>query len=166
MLSNTSLNPEVREYKKAYGQFSSNKTQKPETLKPYKIELDAQEGENEGVRGIDFENGDLKIKQSGAYLIIACPQIGKLSGVIPRWIDFWVRVNGIDVLNSNIRCVIQDPGEKIAVMLNLVWSLNKKDIVNIMMAKETNVDGLGIEAIQPVNEPTIPSIIVTIVQLD
>ena len=108
----------------------------------------------------------LKIKQSGAYLIIACPQIGKLSGVIPRWIDFWVRVNGIDVTNSNIRCVIQDPKEKIAVMLNLVWSLNKKDTVNIIMAKETNVDGLGIEAMQPVNEPTIPSIIVTIVQLD
>ena len=166
MLSNTGLNPKVREYKKAYGQFSSNKTQRPETLKPYKIELDAQEGENEGVRGIDFENGDLKIKQSGAYLVIACPQIGKLSGVIPRWIDFWVQVNGIDVPNSNIRCVIQDPAEKIAVMLNLVWSLNKKDIVNIMMAKETNVDGLGIEAMQPVNEPTIPSIIVTIVQLD
>ncbi len=166
MLSNAGLNPEVREYKKAYGQFSSNKTQKPETLKPYKIELDTQEGENEGVRGIDFENGDLKIKQSGAYLIIACPQIGKLSGVIPRWIDFWVRVNGIDVPNSNIRCVIQDPEEKIAVMLNLVWSLNKNDTVNIMMAKETNVDGLGIEAMQPVNEPTIPSIIVTIVQLD
>ena len=100
------------------------------------------------------------------YLIIACPQIGKLSSPIPRWIDFWVMVNNRDVANSNIRCVIQDPAEKIAVMLNLVYPLNKRDTVNIMMAKETIVDGLGIEAIQPVNEPTIPSIIVTIVQLD
>lgn len=100
------------------------------------------------------------------YLIIACPQIGKTTGTIPRWIDFWVRVNGRDLPNSNIRCVIQDPAEKIAVMLNVVWGLNKKDIVNIIMTKETIVDGLGIEAMQPVNEPTIPSIIVTIVQLD
>ena len=44
--------------------------------------------------------------------------------------------------------------------------LKSGDILNIMMATETMDEGLGIEAIAPIGEPTIPSIIVTIVQLD
>jgi len=34
------------------------------------------------------------------------------------------------------------------------------------MAAETDSEGIGIEAIEPDGEPTIPSVIVTIVQLD
>jgi hypothetical protein len=163
MLSNNTR--QNYEYKKAYGQFSSNVSQTPNTLKPYQIELDPMES-SEMIRGIEFENGNIRIKQSGIYLLIACPQISKLSGYIPRWIDYWVRINGRDVPNSNIRSVLQMPDEKTVVMLNLVWPMNKGDIVNIMMALEVITDGLGIEAIQPKGEPRIPSIIVTLVQLD
>jgi len=35
-----------------------------------------------------------------------------------------------------------------------------------MMAVEVESEGLGIEAIEPDKEPTIPSVIVTLVQLD
>jgi hypothetical protein len=35
-----------------------------------------------------------------------------------------------------------------------------------MMSGETENEGIGIEAIEPDGEPAIPSIIVTIVQLD
>jgi len=156
----------VREYRKAFGQFSSNRTQRLETLKPCEIELDSQEDVAGGVHTIDFEKGDILIKQSGIYLIIACPQIGKVRGTIPRWIDFWVRLNNVDVPNSNIRTVVMDPQEKTVVPLNAVLPLNRGDTLNIMMAAETIGEGLGIEAIQPDGEPTIPSIIVTFVQLD
>ena len=97
------------------------------------------------------------IKQPGIYLLIACPQIGKVSGTTPRWLDFWVRVNNIDVSNSNIRAVVTDPQEK---------TDNSGDTLNIMMSTETMDEGLGVETITPKGEPTIPSIIVTIVQLD
>ena len=106
------------------------------------------------------------IKRRGIYLLIVCPQIGKVSGTTPRWLDFWVRVNNIDIPNSNIRAVVTDPREKTVVPLNAVLSLNTGDILNIMMTIETIDEGLGLEAIAPNGEPTIPSIIVTIVQLD
>ena len=106
------------------------------------------------------------IKQPGIYLLIACPQIGKVSSTTPRRLDFWVRVNNIDVSNSNIRAVVTDPQEKTVVTLNVVLPLNSGDTLNIMMSTETMDEGLGVETITPKGEPTIPSIIVTIVQLD
>ena len=158
--------PGARDYRKAFGQFSSNKTQRPNTLKPVEIVLDAQEDVAGGVHSIDFDKGDIVIKQSGMYLLIAGPQIGKVRGTTPRWIDFWVRINNIDIPNSNIRAVIMDPQEKTVVPLNAVLPLNRGDTLNIMMATEIIDEGLGVEAIEPDGETTIPSIIVTLVQLD
>jgi hypothetical protein len=152
-----------RDHRKAFGQFSSNKTQRPITSEPVKLELNSVSFVH---FGIDFNKGDIVIKQRGIYLLIACPQIGKVSGTTPRWLDFWVRVNNIDVSNSNIRTVVMDPQEKTVVPLNVVLPLDSDDILNIMMATETKDEGLGVEAIAPIGEPTIPSIILTIVQLD
>jgi len=155
-----------RDYKKAFGQFSSNKTQRVNTLKPVEVLLDAQADSGGGVHTIDFNKGDIIIKQSGMYLIIAGPQLGKVRGATPRWIDLWLRVNNIDVPNSNIRAVIIDPEEKTVAIMNSVFPLNRGDTLNIVMAAETIEEGMGLEAIAPDGEPTIPSIIITIVQLD
>ena len=161
-----SQNAGFRDYRKAFGQFSSSKTQRANTLKPIELELDSQEDAAGGVHTIDFDKGDIIIKQSGMYLIIAGPQIGKVRGTTPRWIDFWIRVNNIDIPNSNIRAVIMDPHEKTVVPMNAVLPLNRGDTVNLMLAVETIDEGLGVEALAPDGEPTIPSIIVTVVQLD
>ena len=72
----------------------------------------------------------------------------------------------IDVPNSNIRAVLIDPEEKTVAMMNSVLPLNRGDTVNIVMAAETIEEGMGLEAIAPDGEPTIPSIIITVVQLD
>ena len=50
---------------------------------------------------IDFDKGDVIIKKSGIYLVIAGPQIAKLRGA--KIIDFWLRVNNVDLPNSNVR---------------------------------------------------------------
>jgi hypothetical protein len=131
---------------RAFGQFSSRDTQRPESTDPIEIKLTEQEDMFGGEHTIDFVQGDIEIKQSGMYLIIAGPQIGKLSGDKPRWIDFWLRANNVDIPNSNIRAV-------------------KGDTLNIMMSTETADEGLGIEAIQPIGEPLVPSIILTIIQM-
>lgn len=165
-VSSTGRNQAGRDYRKAFGQFSSSKTQRINTLKATEVELDDQEDVAGGVHTIDFEKGDIVIRQSGMYLVIACPQIGKVRGTTPRWIDFWVRLNNIDVPNSNIRAVIMDPQQKTVIPLNIVLPLNRGDTMNIMTAVETIDEGLGLEAIAPDGEPTIPSVIVTIVQLD
>src|SRR5207245_3750407 len=109
-------------YRKAFGQVSSNKTQRTNTLNPVEVELDTQAEVSAwgGVHTIDFDKGDIVIKQSGMYLLIAGPQIGKVTGTIPRWLDFWVRVNKVDIPNSNIRAVVVDPQQKNVVLLNTV----------------------------------------------
>jgi len=155
-----------RDYKKAFGQFTSSLSQRINILKPVEIKLDSQEDVAGGIHSIDFEKGDIIIKQSGMYLIIAAPQVGKIKGIRTRWVDFWLKVNNIDLANSNVRRVLTDPQEKDVIPLNVVTPLNRGDTVNVMMAAETESEGIGIEAIEPEGEPAIPSIIITIVQLD
>ncbi len=155
-----------KDYRKAFGQFSSCKTQRVDTLKPIEIQLHSQEDAAGGVHTIDFDKGDVLIKQSGMYLIIAGPQVGKNKGTRNRWIDFWLRVNNVDVPDSGVRRVLTDSQEKDVIPLNAVIPLNRGDTLNIMMAGETDTEGIGIEAIEPDGEPSIPSIILTIVQLD
>jgi len=154
------------DYRKAFGQFSSKKTQRVDILKPIEIILDSQEDTAGGVHTIDFDKGDIIIKQSGMYLILAGPQVGKNTGTRNRWIDFWLRVNNVDVPDSNVRRVLTDSQEKDVIPLNAVVPLNRGDTLNVLMSAETDTEGIGIEAIEPDGEPTIPSIILTIVQLD
>ena len=151
--------------KKAFGQLSSRETQRPDTLKPVKIVLTDQEKISSGQHTIEFKKGDILIQQSGMYLIIMGPQFSKLSGDQPRWIDFWLRVNNVDVPNSNVRAVIKDPAEKDVIMLQVLTHLSKGDFLNSMMSVEALGEGIGIEAIKPEGEPLVPSIILTIVQM-
>lgn len=116
-----------RDYRKAFGQCSTSKTQRISTLKPVEVLLDAQADAGGGVHTVDFNKGDIIIKQSGIYLIIAGPQVGKVRGATPWWIDLWLRVNNIDVPNSNIRAVLIDPEEKTVAMMNSVLPLNRGD---------------------------------------
>lgn len=160
------LTQQARDIRKAFGQFSSSKTQVCNTLKPVEIEFDAQEDVLEATQSVDFDKGDVIIKKSGIYLVIAGPQIAKLRGARNRWIDFWLRVNNVDLPNSNVRRVLTDSQEKDVIPMNAVCPLNRGDTLNIMMAAETEGEGIGIEALQPDGEPTIPSIILTLVQLD
>jgi hypothetical protein len=150
---------------RAFGQFSSSITQRPETTDPVKIKLTNQEDSFSREHTIDFLQGDIKIKTSGIYLIIAGPQIGKQSGDTPRWVDFWLRVNDDDVPNSNVRAVIKDAYQKDVIVLQILTKLYKGDTLNIMMSVEVAGEGIGIEAIQPPREPLIPSLILTILQM-
>ena len=150
---------------KAFGQLSSAQSQRPNTLKPVEVILDTQEDTYGKEHTVDFVKGDVIIKHSGMYLIIAGPQVGKLSGDQPRWIDFWLRVNNVDVPNSNVRQYVSDPLDKDVIITQTVTRLNKGDTLNVMMSVEVQNEGLGIEAIQPMGEPLVPSIILTVLQL-
>jgi len=150
---------------RAFGQFSSSSTQRPESTDPVEISLTDQEDMFGGEHTIDFVQGDIEIKKTGMYLIIAGPQIGKTKGNDARWIDFWLRSNNVDIPNSNIRAVIKDACQKDVIVLQVLTKLNAGDTLNIMMSTETADEGVGIEAIQPPGEPLIPSIILTIIQM-
>lgn len=155
-----------REYRKAFGQFSSNFSQTVDASEHLKIDLDSQEELQSGSHSIDFDRGDIKIKQSGMYMILAAPQVCRAKGSISRWIDFWIRINNRDLPNSTVRRAVGDFKQKDVVPLNAVTPLKSGDMINIMMTAEKDDEGIGIEFIEPDGEPGIPSIIVTIVQLD
>ena len=150
---------------RAFGQFSSSKAQRPDSTDPVEIKLTDQEDMFGGEHSIDFVQGDIEIKTSGMYLIIAGPQIGKTGGDQARWIDFWLRVNNVDVPNSNVRAVLKDQSQKDVIVLQVLTRLNKGDTLNIMMSVEKEGEGIGIEAIQPPGEPLVPSIILTMIQM-
>ncbi len=150
---------------RSFGQFSSCETQRPDSTDPIEIKITDQEDMFGGQHTIDFVQGDIEIKTTGMYLIMAAPQIGKTSGNDARWIDFWLRVNNVDVPNSNVRAVLKDQSQKDVIVLQTLTRLNKGDTLNIMMSVETADEGLGIEAIQPPGEPLIPSIIFTMMQI-
>lgn len=150
---------------RAFGQFSSSKTQRPDSTDPVEITLTDQEDMFGGEHSIHFVQGDIEIKTSGMYLVIAGPQIGKTSGDQARWIDFWLRVNNVDVPNSNVRAVMKDQCQKDVIVLQVLTRLNEGDTLNIMMSVEATGEGLGIEAIQPPGEPLVPSIILTMLQM-
>ena len=150
---------------RAFGQFSSCETQRPDTTDPVEIKLTDQEDMFGGEHTIDFVQGDIEIKKTGMYFIIGGPQVGKQSGDQSRWVDFWLRVNNVDHPNSNVRYTIKENHQEDVIILQVLTRLNQGDTVNMMMSVEKEDEGIGIEAIQPPGEPLVPSIILTIMQM-
>jgi len=54
---------------KAFGQFSSCETQRPDTTDPVEIKITDQEDMFGGEHTIDFVQGDIEIKKKGMYFI-------------------------------------------------------------------------------------------------
>ncbi len=141
-----------------YAQISSTEDQRPTVTTPVQVELN----QNDSISGIlhSAENpGTINIVDSGIYVIIAAPQVGRTSGTKARFVDFWLRKNGTDIPNSNVRVVIGEDSSKDVIVNQTMMPFNAGDLINIMMSVEVPDEGLGIEAIHPTGEPLIPSII-------
>ncbi len=141
-----------------YAQISSTEDQRPTVTTPVLVELN----QNDSISGIEHtaENpGTIKISDSGIYVLIAAPQVGRTSGTKARFVDFWLRKNGTDIQNSNVRLVIGENSSKDVIVNQSMMPFNSGDLINIMMSVEVPDEGLGIEAIHPTGEPLIPSII-------
>jgi len=141
-----------------YAQISSTEDQRPSTTTPTQITLN----QNDSISGIEHSAespGTIKIQDSGVYVLIAAPQVGRTSGTKKRFVDFWLRKNGTDISNSNVRVEIDGEGSKDVIVNQSMLPFEAGDLVNIMMSVEVPDEGLGIEAIHPTGEPLIPSII-------
>ena len=141
-----------------YAQIISTLDQRPETTDPVPVLMD----QNDAISGIEHSHdnpADIKIVESGTYVVIASPQVGRKSGNGPGSVDFWLRRNQDDIANSNVRCTIRDDDHKDVVVNQTMMSFKSGDILNVMMAVEKIGEGLGIEAIKTEGRPLIPSII-------
>ena len=141
-----------------YAQIISTIDQRPDTTEPVPVFMD----QNDQISGIEHSvehPGDIRISESGVYVLIAAPQVGRVSGDGPGHVDFWLRKNGMDIPNSNVRCTIKTDDDKDVVVNQTMSAFKKGDVLNIMMAVDKTGEGLGIEAIKTPNRPLIPSII-------
>ncbi|MGD8300109.1 MAG: hypothetical protein PVG77_05345, partial [Nitrosopumilaceae archaeon] len=89
-----------------FAQLSCNHDQRPKKAKeatPISLNV------NDAITGIEHftskDNSVIRIKRSGLYFIMAAPQVGRKKGNEPRYIDIWLRKNGEDVPNSNVRTI-------------------------------------------------------------
>ena len=107
------------------------------------------------------DNSIIRIKQSGLYFIITAPQIGRKKGSTSRYLDVWMRKNGEDVPNSNIRANLYHGTSKDVIVNQTMIPLFREDEIQLMMSVENGSEGIGLEAIKPKGEPTIPSVILS-----
>ncbi len=141
-----------------YAQIISTLDQRPETTDPVPVFMD----QNDGISGIEHSAdhpADITISESGTYVVIAAPQVGRLSGNSTGHVDFWLRKNNKDIPNSNVRATIRTSEEKDVIVNQTMMSFNAGDVLNVMMAVSKVGDGLGVEAIKTEGRPLIPSII-------
>jgi hypothetical protein len=141
-----------------YAQIISTLDQRPESTQPVPVFMD----QNDEISGIEHSiehPADIRISESGVYVLIAAPQVGRLSGNGPSHVDFWLRKNGSDIPNSNVRATINTDEDKDVVVNQTMSAFKAGDTVNVMMAVDTVGEGLGIEAIKTPDRPLIPSII-------
>ena len=74
-----------------FAQIISTIDQRPETTEPVPVFMD----QNDAISGIEHSNehpADIKIVESGTYVLIAAPQVGRKSGDGPSSVDFWLRI--------------------------------------------------------------------------
>jgi hypothetical protein len=141
-----------------FAQIISTMDQRPDTTESVPIFMD----QNDAISGIVHTPdrlSDIVIQESGTYVVIAAPQVGRTSGDGASSVDFWFRRNGTDIANSNVRCVLQTNQNKDVIVNQTMMPFSAGDVINVMMAVEKTGEGLGIEAIKTSGRPLIPSII-------
>ncbi len=141
-----------------FAQIISTIDQRPDTTDPVPVFMD----QNDAISGIEHSSehpGDIRIVESGTYVVIAAPQVGRTSGDGASAVDFWLRKNGQDIQNSNVRCTLKGKDDKDVIVNQTMMPFNAGDVLNVMMAVEKTGEGLGIEAIRTEGRPLIPSII-------
>lgn len=148
---------------RTHAQISDSTSQQPIVTTPIEISMDT----DDDLSGITHPTPqDIIVPETGTYFILAAPQTVRTSGAMPRFIDFWLRINDVDVVNSNVRVSLDKNSDTDVILTQYNLDLTALDKINIMMSISATGEGLGIAAINPAGEPRIPSIIVTLIKIN
>jgi hypothetical protein len=153
----------------AYAQLSSAKTQRSKTHEPVKVQFELRDA----ISGVDFDprinNSSIGIKHDGAYFVMAAPQVGRLhaDSTKPACANFFISINDKPLENSNVTLCLpkEDNTTKDVIITQGIIPLHEGDNVSVMMSTIDYEDGMGAEALNPEDEPTVPSIIFSIFRL-
>ena len=141
-----------------YVQMMSMLDQRPNTTEPVPILMDQNDAASK-IWHSSKRHGDVRISESSTYVVIAVSQVGRLLGNGASNVDFWLRKNGKDIPNTNVRCTLQTDQNKDVIVNQVMMPFQADDVINVMMAIEKTGEGLGIEIIKTEGKPTIPSMI-------
>ncbi len=156
-----SVPPPVR----AWIQASDGYDQVPISTDPYEITL----SDNDQKSGIIHvaNMSDITVEYPGEYFVMMAPQVGRDSTGGAKWVDFWFRVNDVDVPDSGVRAHLVNTADATdVIIMQTLIELNATDHINLMMGVESIGQGLGMHHIDPVGKPDIPSIIFTMYKVN
>lgn len=122
------------------------------------VQIDRVDGESNV--SLDISTGAISIKNKADYLIVAAPQVGRLNAGNIANFRCWIRVNGVNVPDSNVLLNLESVNAKDVIVCQILVHLEDGDKVEVMMATDNAAAGVGIEALQPTpDEPMVPAII-------
>jgi hypothetical protein len=116
----------------------------------------------DGARNVDLDTstGAITIKSEADYLVVAAPQVGRLNPGNVANFRCWIRLNGVNVPDSNVLLNLESADAKDVIVCQVLVHLSEGDNVEVMMATDNAAAGVGIEALQPTpDEPMVPAII-------
>merc|ERR1712113_480917 len=118
----------------------------------------------DGIKGVTFSEENpsvIGIESDGTYMIIIAPQVGGADVEGLATADFWVRLNGEDVANTNVRWKAFHDYTDVIIIQGVYGGLVAGDKVEVM--------GSGINSeivlIEEEGQPAVPSIIVTVYKI-
>lgn len=148
-----------------FAQLSDSTNQEPTVLTPVKVTMNTNDKLVGVTHSTSSNTADIIIQKKGTYMIIAAPQFGRTLGSQARFVNFWFRVNNVDVANTNVRGTLGFQTDTDVIITQIALSLNVNDVVNVMMSIEALSEGIGIKATTVAGEPLIPSIIFTMYKI-
>ena len=102
----------------------------------------------------------MTIANAADYLIVAAPQVGRQNPGDVANFRCWLRVNGVNVPDSNVLLNLPSPDTKDVIVCQVLARLEANAVLEVIMATDNAAAGVGIEALQPTpNEPLVPAII-------
>jgi hypothetical protein len=99
---------------------------------------------------------------AGDYLVVHAPQFGTVCGSKPGYATAWLRINGVDVPNSNVlKNIGPTVTDDVIVSQGIVY-LEAGDCLEFMVAGSNDSGCQALEAISVEGQPLVPSVIVSI----
>ncbi len=149
-----------------YGAFYSTQTQTVIGVGiSTPIKLNATfESYNTQIYGGAGTSSRIQIQTAGTYNIQFSAQMHLLVGNQPKKGDFWFRINGVDVPQSNTENTISGKDFQTVLALNFISYFNANDYFEIIMSSDDS--NFGVEALSGLTSPPrpdIPSMIITVV---
>jgi hypothetical protein len=143
---------------KAYAQLSSGDTQAAGPT-GQTITLN----QTDSAKEIENQNGVVTMKKAGTYFVMAAGQVGAADPNAKGTVRLWVRQNGEDVSNSNTEQT-STGGFTGVLVCQGIMECKAGDKVELLQASSGG--GLGMVASAPKGEPVVPSMILSIVEVD